>query len=190
MRKNLVESYVDKLCASFGPVRTPVVEEKLRILYDAKDYEQMICHIRSILNLDMRVLLGLVNKGGPNAPAWITMPNHMPILGTSAFRALTVTMYLRKSFLAEGSFEEVVIAIAHEFSHVVLSAVGHSLREQEEAVDLTAMLLGFRDFYLTGCRSVREQKQSSGDFRTYEIKNAGYLTFEEVSHAVTYMTFR
>jgi len=38
--------------------------------------------------------------------------------------------------------------IAHELSHIVLSEIGHPLADSEEAVDLTAMLLGYRDIYV------------------------------------------
>jgi hypothetical protein len=185
MRQNLVESYIDKLRSSFGPVRQPIKGEELRVLYDAKDYAGMVLHIQKTLCLNMKVRLGLVNNGGPDAPAWVWRPNDMPLYGTSAFQQLTVTVYLRKSFLHEGSFEETVIAVAHELCHILLDATGHSLRYQEEAVDLTAMLFGFRDFYVTGCRSVR-----SGSDESYQIREAGYLTPEEVGYAAIYMTFR
>jgi len=183
MRKDLVESYIERLRASFGPAKAPVIEEELCALYGAKDYAGMIRHVQDILHLDMRVRLGLVNKGGPSAPAWIERPKVMPGYGSAAFRQLVVVVYLRKSFLLNGNFEEAVIAIAHELCHVVLDATGHPLRAQEEAVDLTAMLLGFRDFYVTGCRSGR---QLGG---IYRVENTGYLTQEEVGHAAIYMTF-
>jgi hypothetical protein len=195
MRKILVESFIDKLRSSFGPAKTPIAEEPLRVLYDAKDYAGMIRHIQDILRLDMKVRLGLVNKGGPDAPAWVRRPEFMPHYGSLAFRQVTVEVYIRKSFLLESNFEQTVLAIAHELCHVVLDATGHSLRKQEEAVDLTAMLLGFRDFYVTGCRSEHKgsdvHRRAFSDFwEMYQVVNTGYLTLEEVSHAATYMTFR
>ena len=60
-------------------------------------------------------------------------------------------MFIKKSFLDEDRFEQVVMAIAHELSHIVLHGLNHPLRECEVAVDLTAMILGYRDFYLDGC---------------------------------------
>lgn len=194
MRQALIESYINQLRASFGKLRTPVAEEALRTLYDAKDYAGMVYCIQTILRLDLTMRLGLVNSGGPNAPAWVEAPVPMPTYGTPAFRQLTVTMYLRKTFLAMSTFEWVVMAIAHELCHVVLDAIAHPLRRQEEAVDLTAMLLGFRDFYVTGCRSVRKQALPLADrlagYEAYRISSQGYLTHEEVSHAATYMTYR
>lgn len=190
MRQALVESYIDQLRASFGKLRTPVEDEQLRALYVAGEYGRMVYYIQSVLHLDLTMRLGLVNSGGPSrAPAWIEAPVPMPTYGTVAFRQLTVTMYVRKVFLTEGGFEGVVVAIAHELCHLVLNATAHPLRKQEEAVDLTAMLLGFRDFYVTGCQSVRK-KVLSADYELYEIRSRGYLTQEEVSHAATYMTYR
>ena len=194
MRKELIESYVTKLRASFGPVRTPIDEDALRAAFDARDYEQMVSCISLALCLDMRLFLALVNKGGPDAPAWIEIPEKLPLFGTLAFRQTIVTVYLRKAFLAESLFEEVVVAIAHEFSHVVLNATMHPLRFEEEAVDLTAMLLGFRDFYVTGCRTNRVMPPSPADLitgnRSVDIRINGYLSFEEVGYAAEYMTFR
>lgn len=195
MRKALVESYIDELRASFGPVKKLVTEEELHVLHNARDYTGMVRYIQDTLHLNMRIRLGLVNRGGPeNAPAWIEGPTAMPYYGSQAFQQMTVVIYLRKSFLHEGTFEEVVYAIAHELCHIVLYAVRHPLQEKEEAVDLAAMLLGFRDFYVTGCQSVHKRKRSWLDILTgkepYVIKYLGYLSPEEVAHAASYMTFR
>lgn len=180
MRKALIKSYVDQLRASFGRVRLPIEEEKLRSLYDEREYGGMVYHIRSVLRLDVPIRLGLVNKGGPqDVPAWIEVPMHVFPFGIGLFRQQTVTMYIRKTFLAESGFEQVVLAIAHELCHIVLYGAGHVLAKQEEAVDLTAMLLGFRDFYVTGCRSSNRGV----------ISIVGYLTPEEVSYAAEYMTY-
>jgi hypothetical protein len=195
MRKVLVESYIDRLLTSFGPVKILVGEEKLYDMYNAKNYAGMVCCVQEILRLNMRIRLGLVNKGGPkDAPAWIIRPQNIPIYGSQGFRQTTVTIYLRKPFLNEGTFEALVCAIAHEFCHVVLDAVLHPLKEKEEAVDLTAMLLGFRDFYVTGCQSVNKKKRSWMDVlagkNRYTIRYLGYLTPEEVDYVASYMTFR
>jgi hypothetical protein len=185
MRQALIESWIDALRASFGSAKAPLAEEELRTLYDARDYAGMVLYIQNVLRLDMKVLLGLVNKGGPDAPAWVRLPSIMPLYGTSAFRQTTIVFHLRKSFLHKGNFETTVLAIAHELCHVLLDATWHPLRRQEEAVDLTAMLLGFRDFYVTGCQS-----SVALDADSYRLTHTGYLTPEEVGHAAIYMTFR
>ena len=190
VRTKLIESYIDRLRTTFGSIKSPIEEEKLRSLYDTYDYVGMVGYIKNILHLDIRLRLGLVNKGGPDAPAWIETPMGM-LMFTPAFRqSFIVTMYVRKSFLKDSTFEQLVCAIAHELCHVVLNTTGHPLRQQEEAVDLTAMLLGFRDFYVTGCHSTRKlTSDMPHDIAGYEETRSGYLTPEEVGHAAMYMTF-
>lgn len=194
MRKALIESYIDQLRASYGKVRMPIEEERLRSLYDEQEYGAMVYQIKTMLNLSYPIVLGLVNKGGPpNALAWIETLGDYPRLWERMFRKVSITMYLRKSFLAEGTFETAVLAMAHELCHVVLRSTWHVLRDQEEAVDLTAMLLGFRDFYVTGCRTVRMAKPSRFEYfvgiERRDISTVGYLTPEEVSYAAEYMTY-
>jgi hypothetical protein len=65
------------------------------------------------MKIDTNLRIGWVNSGGmENAPAWIQLPAKMPFYGSKAFREMTITMFLRRSFL-----DHVAIAIAHEFSH-------------------------------------------------------------------------
>jgi len=178
VRKDLIESYIRQLRNSFG-LKRPIGDEKLYALHQAKDYHGMVGVIMTALAIDFKVKLGLVNSGGPNAPAWIEKPAQFPPFFSPKFKEVEVTMYLRKTFLAEVGFETVVVAISHELSHVVLDSTASPLREHEEAVDLTAMLLGFRDFYVTG--SIVKRKN--------EDYLLGYLSPEELSHAAWFMTY-
>jgi hypothetical protein len=117
----------------------------------------------------------------------------MPLYGTREFEQTEVMMYLRKSFLRDGFFESTVLAIAHELCHIVLDGIAHPLRRSEEAVDLTAMLLGFRDFYVTGCHITRRAPRQMTELHvSYTISTelrCGYLSPEEVKYAAIYMTF-
>ena len=193
MRKALIESYSKQLIKSFGALKPPVEEAEPQRLYDKKDYAGMIACVKKILRLDVRVIMAVVKKGGLNAPAWVERPVPMPMYGTAAFRQTVVTVHLRKSFLDDSIFEEVVIAIAHELCHVVLDATAHVLQMEEEAVDLTAILLGFRDFYVTGCESVRKVKlpwwESLLGKERYRSSRTGYLSAAEVRYAAHLMTF-
>jgi hypothetical protein len=78
-----------------------------------------------------------------NAPAWIRLPEKVPYYGTDAFKEMKADMFIVKEFAQAASCNQFAIVVAHEFSHVVLDAIGHPLRKDEKAVDLTAMLLGF-----------------------------------------------
>ncbi len=175
MRKDMLEVYIKNLRRSFG-LKPPVPEENMRRLYDAKDYHGLTGAIMSTMKIDLRVNLGLVNSGGPAAPAWLRRPYPLPPINSSLYRNTVVTIFLRKTFLAEAGFESVVLAISHELSHVILDSEWHELRTKEEAVDLNAMLSGFRDFYMTGART-------KGGGRI------GYLTQDEISYAAWFMTF-
>jgi hypothetical protein len=194
MRAEMIQAYIAQLRASLSGVK-PVSEGRLRELFGRQDYTGMVKVIRDDMRLDLRVRVGLVNDGGPvDAPAWVSAPKPMPRFGTAEFQRTLVTVFLRKSFVSTHYFEEVAIAIAHELSHIVLFAIGHALQECEEAVDLTAMLLGYRDLYVAGSfREVRpvsfwerldlffERRLTGVERRTY--RTFGYLTPEEVRYA-------
>jgi hypothetical protein len=187
IRTEMIQSYIAQLRTSLGEVQ-PVGEDRLRELFGKQDYTGMVKLIRDHMRLDLRVRVGLVNEGGPEgAPAWVSAPKPMPRFGTAEFQRTLVTVYLRKSFVRSHYFEEVAIAIAHELSHIVLFGIGHSLQECEEAVDLTAMLLGYRDLYVAGSytkiyQSTFWQRLVEGVER-HTYRTVGYLTPEEVRYA-------
>lgn len=202
MRTEMIRSYVDQLSKTFGKVRAPVDDEDLLRLFKAKDYTGMVGFIRKSMNLQCRIRLGVVNSGGPSAPAWVQIPSFMPLAGTKEFKNLLITMYLRRNFAVEGSFEQVVSVIAHELSHIVLDSLFHQLSKMEEAVDLTAMMLGYRDFYLTSRHCVSLGSDTVlGNFQTLfskifgdgpkeelMISQVGYLSLEEIRYAANYMS--
>ena len=180
IRTHMIQSYLGQLRDAFGNTRQPVAKDQLRTLYAAQDYTGMVRIVRDSMRLDLRIRVGLVNEGGPSgAPAWVSRPKPMPRYGSTEFTQTLVTVFLRKSFLQGRNFEQVVMAIAHELSHIVLDGIGHALRECEEAVDLTAMLLGYRDVYVDGSEYL--EIRSSSEKRTFQ--SLGYLTPEEVRYA-------
>ena len=180
IRTLLIQDLIAKLRDSFGAIRPPVSDGTLRSLHASEDYTGMVSFVRDSMRLDLRIRVGLVNEGGPSgAPAWVSRPKPMPRYGSTEFTQTLVTVFLRKSFLQGRNFEQVVMAIAHELSHIVLDGIGHALRECEEAVDLTAMLLGYRDVYVNGSEYL--EIRSSSEKRTLE--SLGYLTPEEVRYA-------
>jgi hypothetical protein len=165
------------------PVVPPVPTAALKSLHKAKDYEGLVRLIRQSMNVEVRLVVARVNSGGHKnedggeAPAWIEMPGKMPGYGTTAFRELKLTIYIRKSFLAESTYDQAAIAIAHELSHVVLDSLAHPLYRNEKAVDLTAMILGFRQLYKTAC--YKEWRSSNGIM----WRKLGYLSRTEVEYA-------
>ncbi len=200
MRSQMVKGYLKQLTASFGR-RPPIDEEELLRLFKGKEYPAMVAWVRKQLGIQCRIRVGIVRSGGFSSPAWIELVEHMPMSGSSDFRNLLVTMYMRRDFLDNAPFEQVVIVIAHELSHIVLESVCHTLRHEEEAVDLTAMLLGYRDFYITGAQA-RLQNSSTGlrgilgtlfggvldQEEVGKVQRVGYLSQMEVHHAAKLMT--
>jgi hypothetical protein len=144
----LVESYMEILMTSFGGLKPTVDMDVLKRLHHAGDYTGLVAAIRDHLKLDIKLRVGLVNSGGSqNAAAWVSLPQPMPMYGTLAFKNTLATVYLRKSLIAVSTTEMIVVTIAHELSHIVLNGIGHRLRSEEKAVDLTAMILGFAGAY-------------------------------------------
>jgi hypothetical protein len=157
------------------PYVPPIPVASLITLHRARDYKGLVELIRKTMNVEVNLRVAWVNSGGPEtAPAWIVLPERMPFYGSEAFRKMTITMYIRKSFLAESSYEQAAMAISHELSHVVLESIGHSLRKMEKVVDLTAMLLGFRILFKSGCY----RESHIGNF--IHSQKLGYLSPEEV----------
>jgi hypothetical protein len=140
---NDIETYLRQLQQAL-PYVPPISVEALYSLHKAKDYEGVVQLIKQTMNIGVRLRVGWVNSGGlRDAPAWIELPPNMPLFNSNAFREMTITMFIRKSFLDQSTYDQVAIVVAHELSHIVLESIGHPLRREEKAVDLTAMLLGF-----------------------------------------------
>jgi hypothetical protein len=166
------------------PCVSPVPVDALCSLHRAQDYKGMVQFIKKWMNIEdvtIRVLWvpdGAASDGKQKAaPAWIKLPDPMPFYGTPAFRKMTLEMCIRKSFLRRSEYDQAAITIAHELSHVVLDSLAHPLRREEKAVDLTAMLLGFRNLYESGC--YKEERLYNG----MAWQKMGYLSKEEVQLA-------
>src|SRR3989344_2146748 len=147
MRDQEIHFWTASLINSLGQPRPEADACELERLHKAGELAKMLGAIRDKLNLNMRLRLARVNVGGLDAPMWIEVPKPMPGFGTRAFRNASVTVYIRKTFITRAPYGAMVVGMAHELSHVVLEALRHPLRNQEEAVDLAAMLLGFRDIF-------------------------------------------
>jgi hypothetical protein len=175
-----VESYLAQLRQALPQV-PPVPVDALKALHRQSDYEGMVRLILRAMNLDVRLVVGWVNSGGPKgheqAPAWVSLADNMPFYGTPEFKKLTLKMFVRKSFLAQSSYAQAAITIAHELSHIVLDSVRHPLRREEKAVDLTAMLLGFSELYRRGAVE-KEYFQNCTN-----IRQLGYLSEAELDAA-------
>lgn len=178
--------WVHALMRSFGKARPAVNQDAFHRLHAAGDFDGMVARMKADFALGMRLRIGRVNSGGPkNAPCWIDIPDQMPMYGTQAFRNTLVTMHIQKAFLAEAPSGSIVVAVAHELSHVVLDATQHELRHKEPVVDLTAMLLGYQDFFLQD--SFYTTRESNPIYEKTTKTHIGYLTHEERFYAADLM---
>lgn len=211
MRELEIRTWVKQLGASFGAPRPLVDVGPLRECYARKAYTEMVGLMLKPMKLeDISLRVGYVKSGGPaQAPAWVETPRPMPAFGTPAFKQLKLTMYLRKTFVEESSFQALVMAKSHELSHIVLNSIGHPLNLVEPAVDLTAMYLGFRQAFITPNEFEFEESDTTTQIRP-EVLNKleqmfgrkipirtregfqvrprfGYLTFSERQFAAKLM---
>ena len=178
-----IKKYIGQLLQAL-PCVPPISSAPLKALHEAKNYTGMVKLIKKAMNIeDVTFVVTLVPEGRAkngnqkDAPAWVSLPIEMPRYGTTAFKALELKIFFRKDFFEKRSYVQASIAIAHELSHVVLESICHPLRKEEKAVDLTAMLLGFRLLYVAGCHT----EERSGNTVTSE--RLGYLNPSEVNLA-------
>ncbi len=149
MRSAEISQWTGALISSLGKPRTPVSENELKQLFVAKDYSSMVRLIRDQMKLDTRLRVGLVNSGGPkDSIAWLERLGNAALYGTQEFANQTYTLYVRKDFLAEVSFGPAVVAMATQMAVIVLVATRQPLRDEAGVAELTAMLLGYREFFL------------------------------------------
>jgi hypothetical protein len=168
-----IKNYLDQLRAVL-PCVPPISAEPLRSLHAAQDYKGMVQFIKKAMNIadvtfQVFWVTDVAQQGHEqHAPAWILLPelpDRLPFYGTKEFKETSLKIFFRKSFLKR-PYDQVAIVIAHELSHVVLDSIRHPLFREEKAVDLTAMLLGFRRLYLSGAHT--------------ETSRVGYLSDAEV----------
>jgi len=93
MSDNIIVTYLDQLrrALPYVPPISITADQRLYALHQARDYEGIVRFVRRTMNLEVSLVLGLVNSGGPknpDAPAWVELPQDMPFHGTEAFKKL------------------------------------------------------------------------------------------------------
>jgi hypothetical protein len=199
---HLIRDYLDELHETFGAA-APIDGRVLKSLYERQDYGAMLGWIKLSMRLDCPVGLRIVEGPDENPPLWIEMPIPTPIYGSPAFRSTRFIVNARRAALNR-SFPYAVAGFAHELSHIALSATQHRLRDDEKAVDLTAMLLGYQTF--VGSAEVTRSQGAVWSFllmlalapfgilfwrspprRTWRL---GYLTRDEAATALEHLAAR
>lgn len=150
MKESDLVKTLEELKKTFGKPRPPINPSSLISLCEQKEYGKVVLGVSRSLNLNMPLKIGYVDSGGPKrAVAWVLLPHPMPMYGTENFKNFLITVLIRKTFLKEAPSLSVLFALSHELSHIILEGLRHPLAHMEEAVDLTAMYLGYRNIYKT-----------------------------------------
>jgi hypothetical protein len=176
-----VKAYIGALRKEL-PYVPPIPVRKIKALHGKGDLSAIVKLVRGTMNINVHVALHWTSErsptGSPNAPAWITRPQTMPYYGSAAFKDVKAEMFIRKQFARASPYHQFAMAVAHEFSHIILDSINHPLRNEEKAVDLTAMLLGFSYLYRKGAHTI-EQVSYNG----FRRQSLGYLSEREVDAA-------
>jgi hypothetical protein len=172
-----VNSYIDRLRQAL-PYVPPISVQRIRALHRKRDLGGVVKLLRKTMNVNVSLTLHWTEQVRGSSPAWVSMPTTMPYYGTPEFGNVRIDMFIRKSFAESRPYDEFAIAVAHEFSHVVLDSIHHPLRREEKAVDLTAMILGFSYIY-------RRAAHTSEHVSRYKVINRtlGYLSKPELDAA-------
>jgi hypothetical protein len=175
-----VKAYIDQLRRTL-PYVPPLPVEAIKALHRKRDFGGIVRLIRSTMNVGVNLRLHWTSdapKGSENARAWIMLPEKMPHYGTSAFKKLQLDIFILKSTRDKSTYDEFAITVAHELSHVVLESIEHPLRNEEKAVDLTAMILGFSYLYRSAAHTVR-----TVGYNQFQHHQLGYLSEKEMDVA-------
>jgi hypothetical protein len=198
---------IDTIAPRLGGVRQAVPRRHLEQLHQAGKYSELIASIKRSMGIELRIILGKVKSGGPErAVAWVNLED-MPPYGTLAFRRHTVNLFIRKDYLLGTTLDQLVRIVSHELAHIVLDATGNPFKRDERAVEVTAMLLGFAEYFeaesthivqIVDAETVGEPDSVLGKIGHWITKNSssratrvtkresrlGYLSDDEIREAV------
>lgn len=172
-----VKAYIDQLRQAL-PYVPPIPVQEIKAMHRKRDLGGVVKLIRNTMNVSVRLAVHWTDQVRGNAPAWVLLPEKMPYYGTPEFAKIRIDMFIRRSFAEARPCNEFAMAVAHEFSHVILDSIHHPLRKEEKAVDLTAMILGFSYLYRRGAHTVERVGLNRFANRTF-----GYLSKRELDTA-------
>ncbi|HHX58212.1 MAG TPA: hypothetical protein GX706_00355 [Candidatus Moranbacteria bacterium] len=145
--------YIDKLTRSLGGVRKdipPKLMDKLRKLFDEKRIIECVDIVKNYLNIKNQVMVDFQNSlhsesdfCGNKIIAQINAPPALPFWGLVGFYQIKLILRLDWREILNGSCDDFLFIVSHEFCHFILQAIRSPLQESEIATDLTAMILGF-----------------------------------------------
>jgi len=145
----LIQSHLDSLTGWFRRINPPVDLNPLEALHNRRDLAGMTQWIRDFMALDFNIGLKITGSGEPateQAPLWLDAPHPIPRIGTPESTSSHVNICVHAGTIENLPFELIVAAIAQVLAKLVLHSIQHPLQRDGKAVDLTAMIFGFRNF--------------------------------------------
>jgi len=112
-------------------------------------------------------------RGAAGITAQVHIPSQLPLYGSLKLQGFPIRLTVSGD--CRRSPETFIAILAHELSHVVLSALWHKQKDNEFYTDLTAMILGFSDIIRRG-RKIVVTKQTSSTTTTTTTTTYGYLS--------------
>ena len=172
---------IDALMELFERVAPAIDSAVLERLFDRADFPAMLGWIKHSMHLDLNVGLRIVEQTDTKVPIWIEFPDPMPPYGSDAFRRCRVIVNVVRSMLYSKPFDWIVAGFAHEMSHIVLKSLNNKLQDDEKAVDLAAMILGYRNFIANAQLSKTEGSALISALTTLLLLPFGVLAFQTPS---------
>lgn len=223
-RREMIVRYIETLSRYIGNPRPPIPLAqlmKIKKLHAEKKYRDAIIRVHDTLNLqylNLSIFFTIVDNIPKHRCALMAITR----LGfPKKFQQSPITIYAKYSFVNTAPPETFIRIAAHEWSHVVINApqdkkhIVDGLENIEVAVDLTAMMLGYREIFCIGNTYTRNMPVNFFTFfecaRCTEIKilvktflrflgfyitgqktvptywQAGYLSTEEIQFATVIM---
>jgi hypothetical protein len=144
-----VEEYLRTL-APLG-AKGPVDTREMWHAHHEKKYGEVLGAVLRSLQIDCHVVLAKVNRAPERYkydPAWFEVLLPLPHYGTRQFRETRITIHVWKQTLEQLSFTDLLHLYVHECCHILLLATQHKFANDERAVELCGMLLGYAEVYV------------------------------------------
>jgi predicted SprT family Zn-dependent metalloprotease len=189
----MIPTWLSTLNEHFGPPKAPVSYSEVQHAFTQDGLSGVVRKVKQDLKITCKVTLDKDQSNlRKHAFAWIRLPESMPPYGTQAFIDTQVVIFVSPKLQSSKDQRVVTFAIAHEFAHVILDSNGHTHRHNEKVVDLTAMWLGYAEFFQHHRKNNVEQVSPKNFMQWFKYfcgvryitkHQVGYLTDEEIEEA-------
>lgn len=198
LRLALINKYLKEIDQMIGGVKDAVPCEIMYSHHASGDFAQIVSKVCTQMGLHGIPMKVRVHQTPPGVAAYVE--RHMDVnsnISKVISKSKGATITLSSKMVNTAPADTTIFAIAHELSHVLLDVHQSQIAEFEMAVDLTAMMSGYAEYYLDGREylvQLRRLSTSSNlpeDIFGKRIKSAGSSLKSNVptrKHTVGYLT--